>query len=166
MTKHNPLPPAELLWELFEYKPLTGELAWRITGRGITKGNEAGCLTSSGYKTIGIDNTIYHAHRIVWMWMSGEDPAELTIDHRNHNKSDNRVGNLRKATHQEQNRYQRNIIGASLRPSGKYKTQIRINGRLKYLGTYDTLEEASAVYHKKAQEIHGEFYCETDTDVA
>ena len=167
MTKHLPLPPAERLWELLDYKPLTGELVWKVAPYKKTQllGQVAGCI-QHGYRQIRIDSTDYKSHRLIWMWVKGKDPAELTIDHINFNKADNRIENLRLASQQEQNRYKPNVVGAYLQPSGRYQALIRMDGRKKSLGYYDTLAEASAVYHQKAREVFGEFYCEPDADVA
>ena len=35
---------------------------------------------------------------------------------------------------------------------------ININGKNKNLGRFETVEQASKAYEKKAEEIHGEFY--------
>jgi hypothetical protein len=32
------------------------------------------------------------------------------------------------------------------------------NGKLKFLGRFETIEEASNAYQTKAKELHGEFY--------
>ena len=41
-------------------------------------------------------------------------------------------------------------IGVKKRPSGKYRASMTINGKLKYLGSYDTAEQAAKVYDKEA----------------
>jgi len=42
------------------------------------------------------------AHRMVWLHFNGQIPEEMTINHRNGIKKDNRPENLELATHQEQ----------------------------------------------------------------
>lgn len=160
--KFIPLPSQARLKELFDYNEETGELSWKIAPHYLPYllGQVAGS-NSHGYRVIRIDGTLYKAHRLIWMFIKGQDPEHLTIDHINHNPSDNRIENLRLATQQEQSRYRPNAVGAYIhRPTGRYRARIRIDGRLKSLGLYNTLEEASAVYHAKAREVFGEFYCE------
>ena len=45
--------------------------------------------------------------------------------------------------------------------NGKYKAQINIDGKRKFLGYYTTPEEAKAVYDRKAKEVFGTFFNET-----
>lgn len=164
--KFIPLPSQARLKELFDYDEQTGELIWKVSiAKNIKVGQVAGSIKPDGYRAIRIDGTTYRAHRLVWMWVNGEDPEHLTIDHINHQRDDNRIANLRLATRQEQNRYKQNTVGAYLnKERGKYQARIVIDGRNKYLGCYDTLEEATAVYHQKAQELYGAFYYAPDSE--
>lgn len=165
--KFKPLPSQAQLKELFDYNEQTGELLWKTAPKKNSQvlGQVAGTIRHDGYRAIRIDGTGFQAHRLVWMLIKGKDPEDLTIDHINFIKTDNRIENLRLATSQEQSRYQRDAVGAHLeKRTGRYQAQIKIDGRKKNLGTYDTLEEASAVYHQKAQELYGEFYCAPDSE--
>ena len=69
------------------------------------------------------------------------NPNNLVIDHINHNTYDNRKQNLRFAT-KAQNIMNRNSKGVSKRPNGKYTAQITFNGKIHYLGYFNTYEEA------------------------
>lgn len=40
-------------------------------------------------------------HRLVWETFNGKIPAGLEIDHKNHNRHDNKLSNLRLVTHSE-----------------------------------------------------------------
>jgi hypothetical protein len=85
------------------------------------------------------------------------------VDHINRNPSDNRVENLRWATSAENcaNKTTRNPLGVKgvqkHSRCKKYQAHIGINGHSTYLGLYDTIEEAHAVYMAKAKELHGDF---------
>lgn len=67
-----------------------------------------------GYRTVKIMvdgvQTSTPAHRLVWRTLVGPIPAGLTINHKNGNKRDNRLGNLELATYAEQVRHAREIL--------------------------------------------------------
>lgn len=102
-------------------------------------------------KTVGM-------HRIIM-----GDPAGLQVDHINHDTLDNRRSNLRVCSQAENLRNRRSRIGASrfkgVSPSGtgKWRADIRLNGKAKYLGTFPTEEQASAAYDQTAKQFYGAF---------
>ena len=155
---------AEEVREYLNYDPEEGSLIWIKAKCPSQKiGVEAGGFYPKG-RTIGFNNSRYKVHRIIWLYMTGEWPKDQ-IDHINGNPFDNRWCNLREAT-QAQN--QRNVKmpntnttgykGVQLTRSGRYVATISFEGEDYSLGTYDTPEEASAVYEAKAEEFFGEFY--------
>ena len=90
-----------------------------------------------------------------------EQDKNTIIDHINGNTLDNRKVNLRIATRQQNNanRIVKNTLGyRGVRINGnRYGAQIKFNGELIWLGTFDTKEEAAIAYDKKAVELFGEF---------
>lgn len=89
---------AQRLRELLNYDPETGHFKWRVTRVGCGAGKIAGCVDKgTGYIVIKIDRQLHRAHRLAFLWMVGNWPAD-TIDHRNLQRSDNRWVNLREAT--------------------------------------------------------------------
>jgi hypothetical protein len=91
----------ERLKELLHYDPETG-IFTNLTQRGghAKKGAVAGTKNSIGYVCIRIDYDQYRAHRLAWLYVYGEFPEKF-IDHMNEIRDDNRIINLRLATHQE-----------------------------------------------------------------
>ena len=84
------------------------------------------------------------------------------VDHANRDRLDNRRANLRLATGSQNtaNSSPRNVSGykcITKRPSSRWSAQIKINGKLKHLGTFDTAEEAYNVYKEAAIQHFGEF---------
>ena len=95
--KRRAMPDASVLWDRFDYKPLTGELvSKRVSSRG---GQKAKYLLTSIHTKYG--NHHFLTHRAIWKWVYGIEP-EMTIDHINRNPRDNRVWNLRHVSYTTQ----------------------------------------------------------------
>jgi hypothetical protein len=148
---YKTVPLASELRELFDYKPLTGELIRKKTGKPV------GSRNKGGYWTVRIQNKIYYSHRIIWCWVTGLDPASFQIDHKNINRSDNRWTNLRLAT-KAQNMRNRRCRGIT-RTQWGWRAQIMVNRKGIYLGCYSSEIEATAAYKTAAIRLHGEFWC-------
>ncbi len=150
------------LKELFNYDPETGFFT-NIGRRGETC---AGHLNTTGYRQIRIDGKLFCAHRLVWLYVHGAFPTEY-LDHINRNKDDNRICNLREANRSQNNRNgsrRRNnktgvpgVCLASDRYLGNYRAFIRIDGKQKDLGIFETLAEAAAVRKAAELKYFGEF---------
>lgn len=81
MTKRNPPPSYERVRELFDYEPDTGILRWKVKRANKEIGDQAGALRDSGYLVVGVDYKLYRVHRIIWLWMTGDEPKAF-LDHR------------------------------------------------------------------------------------
>ena len=167
MTKHKPLPSQERLQELFDYSVVTGRLYRKVsTSPRVRVGQQAGFTSnSSGYMSVRVDSEQYLVHRIIWWHLTGQDPGELEVDHKDLNRVNNSWHNLRLAT-TSQNRANclRRRTTKSLHKgayavtgSSLYQSSIRYQGKSIYLGTFPTPEEAHAAYCKAAAELHEDF---------
>lgn len=144
------------LKELLTYNSETGIFTW-IKGR--RKGYEAGSIDYNKYTRISILRKLYMAHRLAWLYTYGYFPKEY-IDHKNGEKSDNRIINLREATNTEnqQNKNEATISNLSCGLRGvtkikgnrkkKWQATIRAYGKQIYLGVYLTPELANKSYLK------------------
>lgn len=160
----NKTPTGERLRYLLDYNPVTGLFRWKVsTSNRVEVGAVAGSKTGD-YAYIGVDGTAYLAHRLIWIWVHNVDPEEY-IDHRNGNKRDNRLENLRQAT-VSQNMCNQKVSaicttgykGVSLiGRTGRYRATIGINSKTKHLGSFDTAQEAHEAYCAAAALLHGEF---------
>jgi hypothetical protein len=157
---HSPEITAARLRELLSYDPETGELRWRQpVGRRVKAGDLAGCCNADGYVVIGIFGRIYRAHRLAWLWMRGCWPG--VVDHRDGDRSNNRFKNLRDASlnlnaqnqHQAHRNSKTGVLGVDLH-KGRYRAQIRSNGRKRFLGAFDSLEQAGGVYSAAKADLH------------
>lgn len=163
--KFRELPSQEALRALYIYDPETGVFTRRVDKKRWKAGEVCGTLTPNGYIAINIDRTIHLAHRLAWVYMTGETPP-YGIDHANGVRNDNRWHNLRLAD-QSQNgankRAQKNSKSGvkGIFPYGKngrYRARIMRLGVCKCLGTYATKEEAKAAYDAAAKVLHGQFF--------
>jgi hypothetical protein len=150
----------ERLKELLHYNPETGLFSWLVNrARGATKGVIAGTL-KEGRIDIMVFRKHYKAHRLAWLYVHGSFPKEQ-IDHINGNPSDNRLSNLREATHSEN---QQNIRRAQVNSKtgvlgvspcrGKFQASIKANNKQYNLGKFNSIEEAKLAYDKKKAELH------------
>ena len=150
------------LREILNYNPKTGIFRWVKPRPKINVGDVAGCFHHKGHMEVEIDGHHYMVHRLAWLYVYGKWPKDQ-IDHKNLNKSDNRITNLREATNGQNCANRRafgvsGIKGACLhKKSGRWHAQITHNKKNISLGYYNTAEEAHAVYIKKAIELHGEY---------
>jgi hypothetical protein len=149
----------ELLKHLFDYEKETGQLIWKKRGFATwdnkMAGKAAGSFRGEKCPQIGISGTLYSAHKLVWLRHYGYW-ADY-IDHINGNNYDNRIENLREATH-TQNLGNRNAPerGVYWR-NGTYRARIGFKGYRIHLGYFATKEEAHEAYRKASIELHGEF---------
>lgn len=155
---------AERLQELLNYDPSTGIFRWRVRRGGkASVGAEAGKFTQ-GHRQIRIDGVLYYAHRLAWLWVTGEWPLNQ-IDHRNGEKADNRISKLRLATN-TQNQYnvgpQRNNKSgfkgvAWHKGARKWVASIQHSGRSTHLGVFDDPVDAYEAYRRAAAATQGDF---------
>ena len=160
MTKTNSTLSAERLRELLHYEPTTGAFT-RLQQRGSAKvGDHAGCMGNHGYTRILIDGVSYLCHRLAWLYVYGIWPDDQ-IDHRDGNRLNNRIANLREATYTENShnlhKAQRNsksgLLGVT-DVNGKWGARIMSFGKQRRLGVFKTKEEASAAYIEAKRVLH------------
>lgn len=158
------LPTQEYLKSKLDYNPETGELTWAYERGGVGMGKPAGHLNKQkGHIQLMLDRRSYLAHRLIWKWMTGEDPQHQ-IDHVNRNPADNRWENLRQATPAQNTsnragwgKYKK---GVHKETCGKtFGATITVEGSRLHLGCFDTEDEAHEAYCKAANAIHEQFAC-------
>ncbi len=95
------------------------------------EGQIAGCLHSSGYIFIRVDNKTHKAHRLAFLFMYGYLPDKM-VDHIDGNKSNNRFTNLRlvSASINQQNR--KKVLGAT-KWGSRWRAQIMLDRRKKHI---------------------------------
>lgn len=160
----------ERLKELLHYCPHLGLFWWKKRPekswhdrRWNTRysGQIAGSRNVHGYATISVDGRGNLAHRLAWLYMTGEWPSGK-LDHANTWKLDNAFSNLRTATH-SQNMANRKGWGRSgfkgvraIAP-GRFEARIRRNGKVETIAYFDDPKSANEAFKVRAKAVHGEY---------
>ena len=158
----------ERIRELLSYDPTTGGFTWKVnrTGKAIA-GSRAGSNNGQGYLCISIDGVIYKAHRLAYAIHHGAmPPSGIEVDHIDGDRLNNRIENLRLATHTEnarnrQNLSKRNSSGSTgvcwhIR-ARKWFARIKVNGRYIHLGLFTNKQDAIAARRIAEAKHFGEF---------
>ena len=164
------------LKELLTYDPIEGVFTWRVTNSNRSPaGSKAGSLRKRGDIGIRLDGVEYKAHRLAWLYVKGEWPVDQ-VDHEDLDPTNNHWGNLRLADNAQNNTNRRaqsnNKFG--IKNVSYYPTSSRNPNRLqrrpyvawtcvggsrrKYVGSYETAEEAHAAAIEAGEKQYGQFY--------
>ena len=151
---------ADRLRKLLIYNPRTGVFRWKDARGARRKGDIAGNGHSrTTRRVIAVDYHLYQAGRLAWLYMKGAWPKHL-ISYVNGDPSDIRWANLRQITlaQRQASKPAKNKLGVKgvwKTGHGKYVAAIRVDREKRYLGQFDTLEEASVAYAKAAKIAFG-----------
>jgi hypothetical protein len=158
------------------YDPDTGTFTWLprpVSARSARTdkawnsrwaGKPAGYMRPDGYVAITVGDVPYLAHRLAWLLTHGEWPAE-DIDHRDRNRSNNAISNLRVASRTEnlRNSSIRNDNTSGVRGVWKradydcWVAEIMVEGKKVGLGHFRTKEEAIQARETGERRLFGEF---------
>jgi hypothetical protein len=151
---------------ILSYDEKTGDLTWlRQTGPRGTVGSIAGSIDAYGYRNVKINGHSYKAHRLVWLYHTGEFPGG-ELDHVNVSKLDNRIENLRVATRSEniQNTRMRADNTTGFRgvvwhkSSKRWVARASVNGVRKFICASPLKEIAVSAYEAFAKDRFNGFY--------
>lgn len=144
----------EEIKNLFDYKD--GEL-YRKNGK------KAGTIRPNGYKQVWMKGKTHLSHRVIFMMFHGYLPK--CIDHINNNKTDNRIENLREATHSENNYNSKlrkttksgckNVHWA--KDKNKWIVRTIVNKKFKFIGAFKDFELAELVSIEARNKYHKDF---------
>lgn len=154
------------LKSVLDYDPETGVFTWLYRPQVCSRmrGKQAGSIIQGHaceYVVITVCLRKYRAHRLAFLWMTGEWPPEL-VDHIDKDGTNNQWSNLRLATHSQNaanmsTRNRTGFKGIMKTPRDRFAARLWVKGEFISCGTYDTPEEANAAYMEKARVHYGEF---------
>lgn len=143
---------AEYCRGLFEYRE-DGSLVWKINRGRVKAGSIAGSLDSAGYLPVSIDSVSYKTHQIVFLIHHNYIPK--TIDHIDRHKHNNRIENLRSVSVRENSLNRKEITETpNINKKGNgFQVYFRFNGKRETFGAYKTIEEATVIRDKIANDL-------------
>jgi hypothetical protein len=160
---------AEQLRAALIYDPETGDFTWRYRPDQRKEWNTrfsgkpaGGYRRPNGHMLIAVNYVNYHAHRLAWLYMTGKWPTG-EVDHIDTDGGNNVWTNLRDATRRQNgsNTRIRSTNTSGFKGVSKHGERwiatITANNHQRYLGIFDTKEEAYAAYVAAAKRLHGEF---------
>lgn len=147
--------------EIFEYRD--GELFWKVSRGNVLEGRKAGVINKRGYLQLMLQKKNYLGHRIIFLIHHGYMPAE--IDHIDGNTRNNRIENLREATHEQ------NIANIGIRKTNtsgaknvtyrererKWEVAVTCNGKRFYGGRFSEFLAAKSAADELRIKVHKEF---------
>ena len=148
--------PAEFLRQHFEVRD---DGLWRLAytdARGHRRPEKKVRLKANhhtGYCTVKFKGRRIAYHRLVWILEIGDIPDGLQLDHRNGDKLDNCLENLRLVTHRENNQNKAfhratGRCGYRWHKRGKkWEARVNINGKIISLGYFTNENEAQKAYN-------------------
>lgn len=152
------------LKEVLRYDADTGQFTWiKQTSIRAPVGRIADSKRRDGYFEIRIDKIINLSHRLAWLYVYGEFVD--CIDHKNLDRADNRISNLRNSTMSQ------NVANAKIRSNNtsgmkgvswnknrrKWRAYISFNNKRIELGMFNLKDDAAKAYAKASKRIHKEF---------
>lgn len=147
---------------LFKYKD--GRLIRRITVKhNAKKGDVVGCIGGEGYLLVSVDGVLFKVHRLIFLYHKGFLPKY--VDHRDNDKLNDRIENLRVCTSSENNMNSKlsknntsGVKGVTWHELTKrWSARIMVDYKRLYIGEYNDINDAVKAIRDKREELHGKF---------
>ena len=176
MIKFKQYPSQSRLKELFDY--IDGHLVWKARprsdfktpqGYGAFNALRVGKIACqgriNGYWIIKISREYFYAHRLIWIWNYGDLEYGQEIDHKDGDKENYSLSNLRIADRQQntsnrgaQSNSKTGVKGVCWDKSkNKWHAQIKLGGKL-IRKRFVEFDDAVEFARKTREELHGEFH--------
>ena len=149
---------------IYRDKEVLTEIGMHIRTAGKNANRRAGYFTNTGYRRICIKGNTFPESLIIYQWHYGNADIDLDMDHKDRNKLNNSIDNLRQVSRSE-NLKNRDWSYNELPNSGyiwvrvtkfnNYQVQAVLEGKTNDFGTYSTLKEAVKVRDEAFKETRG-----------
>jgi hypothetical protein len=164
MVKKIEYPSQKELKRLFDYDPKSGGLINKVKrGKTTSIGKIIGTYKKAkkphqSYRTqLYLKGKVYCFNKLVWIWHNGEIPKDKLVQHKDGDNTNCRIENLTlitfgQRTYQGQLKSQKkyhNVIEPGIIEVVKYK----VSHQEKYIGTFDSLEEALKVKRELVEKL-------------
>ena len=158
-----------------EFRMVQGFMDYQVSNMGRVLNVKTKRILKAGVNNHGYSNVVlcqngkkhnFKIHRLVAREFLDNPNNKKCVDHRNHNKADNHVWNLRWCSHSDNNRNvikQQNTSSMYLGVSwhklkNKWICRVRDeNSKLKHLGYFENEKEAAQKYNNYISEHFAEF---------
>ena len=146
---------------LFDYQD--GKLYWRVKpSRGVYAGDEVGYIHPAGHRRFMYKRKAYSVHRIIWLMHYGNIPIE--IDHKDTNKLNNKIENLRAANKKNQQNvgFRKDNTSKAKnvywhKPTMRWSVIVTANKQRHNIGYFNDFELADLVATEARNKYHKEF---------
>lgn len=155
----------DLFREYLSYDPETGVFRWiKRPANAVRVGDIAENKNTDGYCGVRLKGTHVFLHRLAWAFCYGHLP-DFQIDHKNLDRGDNRIANLRKScpTTNSHNRKRptTNTSGHKsvfwIKRDSRWLAFVVCNGKRHYGGHFKDRDEAIERADRLRESLHGEF---------
>jgi HNH endonuclease/AP2 domain len=151
----------ELLHNMFDY--VDGTLVNKQSRKGVKKNKTVGNVYTNGYLYCAMFGKRRLVHRLIFLYHHGYLPR--CVDHINGNQADNRIENLRGATHAQNGwnskRPTTNTSGVKGvwfdKSRNKWACEVKVSNKKHFIGRYDSFKDAVVNLEKYRKEVHLEF---------
>lgn len=143
------------------YKYHDGQLISRKTGKSVGSVEQA----KGGYTRLKIRNKKYYRHRLIWMMHYGYIPEGFVVNHKDNDRTNDTIENLRLVNNQENAQNRRSahknalvgMIGVS-KCRNKFRARIMHDGKEIYIGLFASPLEAHQEYIRYKKILHKGFH--------
>lgn len=153
----------ERILRKFEYNANTGAIIRKRTNKEVTSKDVDGYIVVADMEH-GCNDRMRGA-RLVWVMHYGDIPEGMVVDHKDRNRTNNRLENLRLATNRDntanakrhEDIYTSKYKGVQRDKWGRWVSSIQTDRVTTVIGLYDNEEAAAYAYNLEAEKRYGEF---------